>query len=578
MAILLALQFWEGDKQRAGELARFLASLEPTKNPRVDLLLSARWDCEVDKQVIQDCNRAFQTYHCRGRTQLTGHPMGSWALWKDTVEHVRRASADHRMPRYDCILTFEADCVPLVRGWADRLLAAWERTGGQRIAVGHEILPNTSPYPHLNGNLLLNGSAEMLDILSKYECPEKSAWDIPIYPLLKRYGGTSIPEMRSGIFFDVPKVWVTDAIEEGVVFVHGDKDGSVFRGAQAAMDGGQSGTSERLVRCDDHIASITSHGARELFGEGDFNHSTTSGGTLKWEGFDMLVGFDQHLYRFAEHQIILHGGGRQIPIQGLWKFPEPERDTIYTSPRLFESGGKAWLAYGTETTYPSRVALQHLALLDIPNGRVQLHADFGWTGCSTDINHPRLSVQARDWQFFHLGNRLCFVDNLEPFRVGYSDTKTRRETRNGAAAAWPRQWGTPIPSTPLTQIGDEWFGFFHSMGQDGKSFRGMVGAYACNWNGEDFINHRCSREPLLVGSAADGFRWPRRARYWEYPDVTATGARFDVATARWRLTLDVNHSRGFWLDIPHSEILASFKAAPIFQSRPIPRLPHRDGP
>lgn len=577
--ILLALQFWQGDKERAGKLARFIADQQVAHSQEVDLLLSARWDCDPDPSVVRHCSRAFNVYTTKGSTKLTGHPAGCWALWHDTVEFVRDGTSSGRLPRYDCVLTFEADCVPLTKDWAVRLLGAWLRDGAGQMALGHEILPKVSPYPHLNGNMLVSGELRHLDELAKFTCSTKSAWDLKIYPLLKRHGCRSIPEIRSGIFKEVGDGWVRAAIEDGVVFVHGDKDGSVFRGLQARTG---SDVGFRAYEVEDTVKVRADLQLLPFYG--DLNQVFEVTNTVPWKGGRLAVGLWQHLYR-PERRVELRvldadwNVRSSKVVRGLWTYPGAGRTTLHSDPAIsLDPAGGVWLSYTAETAYPAHSATQHLATIEPESGTALRHVDLSFVASNGDNTNSSYHVEERFWKYFWPDGTSfpCFVGVTRPFHVGDISQRKMSVTRNNALGGWPTEWGRPVATTNPVRVGDEWFGFFHSVGEHAGTYRGFTGMYGFLWDGERFVNHRVTGNPILVGSGALGFAWPREARYWEWPDVRVTGASFSDGV--WQLLGSLNYHRNFKLDIRHGALVELFTQRPILSLRQQPRVPLRDGP
>lgn len=579
----MALQFWEGDKKKAGELARLLADLERTKNHRVDLLLSGRWDCRPDREVAEYCGKAFNVYLTQGQTQLTGHPMGSWGLWRDTVHFVRDASAKGRLPRYDCILTFEADCVPMRRGWADQLLDQWVPG---IAAMGHEILPPATPNPHVNGNLLISGSAEHLDAICQFECPPRWAWDLAIYPLVKRLGHVQAPGIRSGIFKGVCRRWVEEAIADGVAVVHGDKDGSVLDCAKSVLLGtpyvpGACDSTGLFILPDTVLpAESTSLGYPE-----DTNAILQPGGLIPdGDGGFWMAGLRKHLYRLGEHSVRLLrlSKGFEIvedrPVSGLWTHPGARRTTVFSHPSLLEHDGDVYLAYGTETYSPAWSAVQHLAQLDLAEAKVRRSVDLSWVPGNHDNVRREVKAAPKDWQFFSDRGGIYFVQQLAPFSVGDVSRQRLLVQRSNPMMGRAAPIDGPTACTPPVRVGpNEWIGFFRERVKRGEGFEaGQVGAYTYNWDGEMYVQRKHSQIPSLEASGATGFRWPRAARYYEWPEIVPAAAI--SKPEGYVLLCTVNDSLAVKFHLPKEKLVESFSAPPILSARPKPRLPLRDGP
>ena len=69
--ILLALQFWEGDKKPAMEVARLIADLESKHSDIADILFVSRFDCQQDPKTVEYVSRKFNCY-----THVNKHRQG----------------------------------------------------------------------------------------------------------------------------------------------------------------------------------------------------------------------------------------------------------------------------------------------------------------------------------------------------------------------------------------------------------------------------------------------------------------------------------------------------------------------
>ena len=165
--MIVALQYYEGDQQRAFSLARLLADIEPS--PRDDVLLALV--CQPDTPpseaadfTIRYCALKFPVIHVVSHRGAIGHPEGCGQLWAGTMEHFNGLSKQKLTP-HDSILTLDgSDGVPLHLNWLNLMIEEHSRT----LASGKLI--SGSPYNlwdcplHVNPNAIFH-----LSILDR--CP-----------------------------------------------------------------------------------------------------------------------------------------------------------------------------------------------------------------------------------------------------------------------------------------------------------------------------------------------------------------------------------------------------------------------
>lgn len=245
MKLLLALQYWEGDRERAHQLADLLVRLPADKVPDVGFLLSARHDAKPpDPELVTRLRGEFRDssgYVCP--VGLRGYPGGCNSLWRGTV--LRAAELG-----YDYVLTFEADCSPLVIDWVARLKAA--------VAEAQTRYPNAVVFgaqqgrvvggrvqcaPHINGNAVFRLSPGLVELVRKYSPLQRAPWDIALYPEFQKRGTVDLREIqsdwRSRGFTPEGRA---NMLARGVVFHHGCRDASLT--TQLAADAGIAGSGE----------------------------------------------------------------------------------------------------------------------------------------------------------------------------------------------------------------------------------------------------------------------------------------------------------------------------------------------
>lgn len=584
--ILLALQYWAGDREKAGELARFIADIEPAFRKDADFLLSARFDCTHDEEVVKAVSRRFRVFTTIGKTKLSGYPDGSWGLWHDTVVAVRDRCASGELPRYDCVLTFEADCTPLVRDWVPRLLSAWktEAAKANRIAIGQLWAAPACPYPHINGNMLLSGKPEHLDRLAAWRARRNVAWDVGIYPMLRDLGAVGTPAIGSFYVRNANQRWYEYATGQGAVFFHGDKDGSALCYAKHAIRGGPKppagvcsaeaprGGFEDFSKSDgpdsggvwrypDEFPSVFEQGfsgVKPLFAHED--HRRFNPGLEVYKG-SLLMAY-RMIHRHTDESGIrvarLDSARRVVddrPVTGLPGWPDG-RVSYYEDPRLLWWGDRLLLAYTHAAYFPHAICNQALVEIDPDTLEAKSPVDLSWLGANTS----RPGSLEKNWQFFvDDTERLNAVYSCVP-HVVYNIRDQRRFFSNITPVGnWQEKHGIARGGTPPVKVGKRWFSFFHSSTKHPtRRRRYEAGCYSFRWDGSTFLADGCTRDPLWTASMQDGFLWPAGSCVWEPIVIFPGGAVFDERREVWTVAAGVNDCFSALFEIPHSTLLAKF--------------------
>jgi hypothetical protein len=228
--ILVALQFWAGDRAQTMALARFLADIEPTHSDQADLLFAARFDCEHDMKTVEYVSRKFNVRTFTSRRRGVGWPSGCNELWFSVMEWAASMIDARKIPNYKAIFTTEGDCCPIQRNWASLLSRCWDReTAKKRVVMAG---PLVDPGPHINGNALMSTDLKFFRWLSRRVSgvPARVGWDYYLAPALKEMGWADIPEMKS--IYRTPtfsrEQW-EDMVMNNWVWIHGVKDDSLIR-------------------------------------------------------------------------------------------------------------------------------------------------------------------------------------------------------------------------------------------------------------------------------------------------------------------------------------------------------------
>ena len=228
--LLIALQYWEGDRIRALTLADFLADLEPVKSPIADFLFVCRFDSTLDDATIQYVARKFNVFTMRSRRRETGWPNGCNGLWFSTMEWVQSMIAARKIPAYKAIFTCEADGCPIQRDWLARMSAEWDRVNQKSPVVIAGAL--VEPGPHINGNALITGDLHFLTWIARRVggIIPNCGWDFYLAQEFKRRGWANVPGMQS--IYNTPtfsEEQYQKMIDNDWTWVHGVKDTSLIQ-------------------------------------------------------------------------------------------------------------------------------------------------------------------------------------------------------------------------------------------------------------------------------------------------------------------------------------------------------------
>jgi hypothetical protein len=235
--ILLALQFWEGDKGQAMELAKFIADLEPVHNNLADVLFVCRFDSGHDLATVQHVSRKFNTYTWKSRRRGVGWPDGCNELWFSTMEWVHGMIQAKRVPNYKSVFTFEADCAPMTPDWVARMSAIWDRVNQPNpVVMAGALIPDNGP--HINGNAMMSCDPHFTTWLTKRlgGVHPGCGWDFILAKEFQQRGWADVPEMKS--FYNTRNYTPAQYIEmvnRGLVWIHGVKDLSLIRMGRERM-------------------------------------------------------------------------------------------------------------------------------------------------------------------------------------------------------------------------------------------------------------------------------------------------------------------------------------------------------
>ncbi len=163
--MIVALQYYEGDREQTMRLACLLADLEPL--PRNDIMLALICQPDTPNSKLTDdtlkyCSSKFSVQHVRSSRGAPKWPEACGELWAGTMEHFSTLSEKGQCP-HNTIFTLDGgDTIPLHKNWIGIALEEHSRTlCRKRLITG---TPNSVGTPLLiNPNMILD-----LSIWSKY--------------------------------------------------------------------------------------------------------------------------------------------------------------------------------------------------------------------------------------------------------------------------------------------------------------------------------------------------------------------------------------------------------------------------
>lgn len=226
--ILIALQFWGGDRASAIKLAGFLADLEPTHSQLADLLLVSRFDCEPLPELLirEKLARKFNTYSHRSKSRVTGWPAGCNGTWTATMEWAYHKISAKQCPQYKAIFCCEADGGPVFQNWIERLSNTWDSLPRVIIAGAMVGVRGGPLLEHINGNALITGDLSALSkIVTKARaCGATAGWDYSLADWFRSEGWADVPGIRS--YYNSPHFTLKQYRQmqtDGLIWCHGDK-------------------------------------------------------------------------------------------------------------------------------------------------------------------------------------------------------------------------------------------------------------------------------------------------------------------------------------------------------------------
>jgi hypothetical protein len=234
---LVAIQYWEGDREDAFELMKLLADTVQEDNPWADLVVWYRFDTTPPSgRLVEALERVFtKVYVLQGPQQVIGYPNGCNSLWSELVMKAYRLSTESvrgapAWAEYKSVLAIESDTCPLSDDWLEKISQEWDANKcvfmGTWIPVNNDH-PSHPDIGHINGNAMFDIHLAKI-VPSCMGTPCFRAWDTWHSPAFKAAGWYDTKLIQS--------MWNQKTITEkeiktlkknGCVLLHGIKDASV---------------------------------------------------------------------------------------------------------------------------------------------------------------------------------------------------------------------------------------------------------------------------------------------------------------------------------------------------------------
>ncbi len=232
--LVIALQFWEGDKANAMRLARFIAQLEPIERDDVIFCFFPRFDCEMDSETLDAVAAKFTVALISTHPHVPGYPASpnlmATGVMIDAAERSQPEWADVK-----AVLLLEADCVPLAANWINQLMDEWDRCAAAGKSILGSWRPQNGKHGHINGNLMFDPGLAL--IVNLKTCPKAEPWDV-------HFASAFAPHwMRTGLIANrYREILVTgeqlctpECGTRAPLLVHGIKDESAWNYAQTLI-------------------------------------------------------------------------------------------------------------------------------------------------------------------------------------------------------------------------------------------------------------------------------------------------------------------------------------------------------
>lgn len=157
--IVLCMQYWEGDKQRALSVARLIADLHPEKDNGFKFMFTRRFDATpVDDETLRYVGRKFDilTHQCRRKE--VGWPAGCNGVASDMFMLAQEKLNRGEWKNVSAVWLLESDILPLKSNWLYLIADEWKRAREANKLIMGAWSEHHSPVGHINGNMLFHPS------------------------------------------------------------------------------------------------------------------------------------------------------------------------------------------------------------------------------------------------------------------------------------------------------------------------------------------------------------------------------------------------------------------------------------
>jgi hypothetical protein len=236
--ILIVIQFWQGDRDLALQLARLLADIQLEHCALADILFVSRFDTTHDAATVQYVSRKFNVFTHTSQRRGTGWPMGCNSLFFGSLEWAYHKMAAAQALHYKAILILGADGVPLRPDWISQFSSAWDEFEGKKVIAG-ALIPDAH-HPHINGDCaLLSGDLKFLHWLVHGVCDIKvqAGWDWVLSYEFQTRGWANLPFVKSAWNKKDPfteEEWDAELLA-GTTWFHGQKGFSLLNLARKKL-------------------------------------------------------------------------------------------------------------------------------------------------------------------------------------------------------------------------------------------------------------------------------------------------------------------------------------------------------
>lgn len=209
MPLAIVLQYWAGDAERAMDLARLMADIEPARRDDVLLVFAEQAGTAKDMgykyRAVKEAKRyAVEKFNaCEIVVPVDAkkkYPGIAFDPWVGALRWLWERYQDGDLPHHSAFFC-EWDGCPMTRTWIDDLKRAHQLT----LDLGKMVTGARMREPlHVNGTLVML-TRMLADVPSIGACPPRAAWDIhhghafvrelgPATPIGNHWGMRSMPE------------------------------------------------------------------------------------------------------------------------------------------------------------------------------------------------------------------------------------------------------------------------------------------------------------------------------------------------------------------------------------------------